>query len=153
MQELTLDDIRLARERIASTARRTPLEHSRWLSDEHGKNVFLKLECFQLTGSFKLRGAMSKLSSLTDEERARGLLTVSAGNHGLAVSHCATVLGTKATVIVPESASRAKVASIARYPVSLIERGATYDDAERAAREMEHETGLTFVSPYNDLKV
>jgi len=155
MQELTLDDIRLARERIASTARRTPLEHSRWLSDEHGKNVFLKLECFQLTGSFKLRGAMSKLTSLTDEERARarGLLTVSAGNHGLAVAYCATVLGIKATVIVPESASRAKVASIARYPVSLIERGATYDDAERAAREMERETGLTFVSPYNDPEV
>jgi len=153
MQDLTLDDIRLARERIASTARRTPLEDSRWLSVEHGKNVFLKLECFQLTGSFKLRGAMSKLKSLTDEERARGLLTVSAGNHGLAVAHCSMVLGLKATVVVPKSASRAKVASIARYPVSLIERGATYDDAERAAREMERESGLTFVSPYNDAEV
>lgn len=153
MHELTLDDIRLARARIASTARRTPLEHSRWLSEEYRKNVFLKLECFQLTGSFKLRGAMSKLTALTDEQRSGGLLTVSAGNHGLAVAHCSTVLGISASVIVPESASRAKVASIARYPVSLIERGATYDDAERAARDMERETGLTFVSPYNDLEV
>jgi threonine dehydratase len=153
MHDLTIDDIKLARERIASIARRTPLEHSRWLSSQRRKNVFLKLECFQLTGSFKLRGAMSKLMSLTDEERARGLLTVSAGNHGLAVAHCSTVLGLNATVVVPESASRAKVASIARYPVSLIERGATYDDAERAARERERESGLTFVSPYNDPEV
>src|SRR5262245_38487458 len=153
MHDLTIDDIRMARERIASIARRTPLEHSRWLSSQHEKNIFLKLECLQLTGSFKLRGAMSKLMSLTEEEQARGLLTVSAGNHGLAVAHCASVLGLNATVVVPESASRAKVASIARYPVALIERGATYDDAEREAREMERASGLTFVSPYNDPQV
>jgi len=152
-QELTLHDIRRARERIASTARRTPLEHSRWLSAEHGRDVLLKLECFQLTGSFKIRGAMAKLSALTDDERSRGVLTVSAGNHGLAVAHCSEVLGLDTTIVVPESASRAKVASIRRYPVTLIERGATYDDAERAAREMERESGATFVSPYNDREV
>lgn len=151
--ELTIDDIRQARERIVSTARSTPLEHSRWLSAEHGREVFLKLECFQVTGSFKLRGAMAKLSALTGEERARGVLTVSAGNHGLAVAHCSEALGLDTTIVVPESASRAKVASIRRYPVRLIERGATYDEAERAAREMERESGATFVSPYNDLEV
>ena len=115
--------------------------------------MFLKLECFQLTGSFKLRGAMAKLSSLNEEERSRGVLTVSAGNHGLAVAHCSEVLGLDATIVVPESASRAKVNSIRRYPVTLIERGATYDDAERAARAMELESGKTFVSPYNDHEV
>ncbi len=151
--EPTIDDIRLAGERISSTARRTPLEHSRWLSAEHGRDVLLKLECFQLTGSFKIRGAMAKLSSLTDVERARGVLTVSAGNHGLAVAHCSEVLGLDATIVVPESASRAKVASIRRYPVGLIERGASYDDAERAARDLERESGATFVSPYNDREV
>jgi threonine dehydratase len=96
---------------------------------------------------------MAKLSALTERERSRGVLTVSAGNHGLAVAHCAEVLGLDATIVVPESASRAKVNSIRRYPVTLIERGATYDDAERAARVMERESGKTFVSPYNDAAV
>ena len=152
-QELTIDDITQARERIDSVARRTPLERSRWLSAELGREVFFKLECFQTTGSFKLRGAMSKLSALNEDERARGVLTVSAGNHGLAVAHCSEVLGLETTVVVPESASRAKVSSIGRYPVTLIERGASYDDAERAARELERESGATFVSPYNDREV
>jgi threonine dehydratase len=149
-QQVTIDDIRLARERIASVARRTPLERSRWLSARHGCAVLLKLECLQLTGSFKLRGAMSKLSALSESERARGVLTVSAGNHGLAVAHCCEVLGLDATIVVPESASRAKVEAIRRYPVTLIEQGASYDHAERAAREMECDGQLTFVSPYND---
>jgi threonine dehydratase len=96
---------------------------------------------------------MARLSELTPDERARGVLTVSAGNHGLAVAHCSDVLGITATIIVPESASRAKVEAIRRYPVTLIERGASYDAAERAAREMELELGATFVSPYNDAEV
>jgi threonine dehydratase len=151
--EPTIDDVRKTQERIASTAIHTPLAHSRWLSEERHRDIFLKLECFQLTGSFKLRGAMAKLSSLNEEERSRGVLTVSAGNHGLAVAHCSEVLGLDATIVVPESASRAKVNSIRRYPVTLVERGATYDDAERAARAMELESGKTFVSPYNDGEV
>jgi threonine dehydratase len=152
-EQLTIEDISLARDRIAAVARRTPLERSRWLSARHGSGVHVKLECLQLTGSFKLRGAMSKLSSLGDEERARGVLTVSAGNHGLAVAHCCEVLGLDATIVVPVSASRAKVDAIRRYPVTLIERGSNYDEAERAARDMESETGITFVSPYNDPEV
>lgn len=150
---VTIDDIRLARERIKEVARRTPLERSRWLSAKHERVVHLKLECLQLTGSFKLRGAMSKLSSLSDNERARGVLTVSAGNHGLGVAHCCEVLGLDGTIVVPESASRTKVEAIRRYPVTLLERGASYDEAERLAREMERETGPTFVSPYNDPEV
>lgn len=90
------------------------------------------------------------LSRLNDKQRAKGVLTVSAGNHGLAVAHCAEALDIEATIVVPESASRAKVEAIRRYPVTLIERGAGYDDAERAARAMELETSAVFVSPYND---
>lgn len=153
MEEITLKDIEQARTRIGGLTRRTPLEPSRWLSRELGRDVLLKLECFQLTGSFKLRGAMSKLSRLTADRRGRGVLTVSAGNHGLAVAHCAEALGINATIVVPESASRAKVEAIRRYPVALIERGAGYDEAELAARAMEHESGATFVSPYNDKDV
>ncbi|MGA9770080.1 MAG: threonine/serine dehydratase [Blastocatellia bacterium] len=151
--DVTINDIQQAKGRIASIVRRTPLEHSAWLSTELERDVRLKLECFQVTGSFKLRGAMAKLSRLTEAESARGILTVSAGNHGLAVAHCASALSLDATIIVPRSASPTKVAAIRRYPVTLIERGADYDEAELAAREMERETGATFVSPYNDADV
>src|SRR5215813_7540572 len=129
IDQVTLTDIELAAARIASTVHRTPLEASRWLSVELGSKALLKLECFQTTGSFKLRGAMAKLSSLTEAEVARGVLTVSAGNHGLAVAHCAAALGLSATIVVPRTASPAKVASIARYPVTLIESGDNYDQA------------------------
>ena len=153
MQPVTIDDIRQARRRIAGIIRRTPLEQSRWLSGEAGCDVSLKLECLQVTGSFKLRGAAARLSTLTDEEKARGVLTISAGNHGLAVAHCAERLGLDATIVVPRSASRAKVEAIRRHRVTLIELGENYDEAERKAREMERETGKTFVSPYNDREV
>ena len=151
--EITIKDIELARKRIDGVARRTPLERSRWMSADTGREIFFKLECFQTTGSFKIRGAMARMSSLSAEERARGVLTVSAGNHGQAVAYCAEALGLRATVVVPRSASRAKVEAIGRYPVTLVERGDNYDEAERAARAMERETGATFVSPYNDREV
>ena len=153
INEVTLDDIQRAAERIQTTARRTPLERSRWLSSELHGDVLLKLECLQLTGSFKLRGALAKLSRLTEAERGRGVLTVSAGNHGLAVAHCAEALKLDARIVMPRTASRAKVEAIRRYPVTLIECGETYDEAERAARRMESESGATFISPYNDPEV
>jgi threonine dehydratase len=153
MNHLTLKDVEAAKARISRAIHRTPLEYSRRLANELSKDVFLKLECFQTTGSFKLRGAMAKLSALSDAEKARGVLTVSAGNHGLAVAHCAAALDLEATIVVPESASRAKVEAIGRYNVTLLERGANYDEAERLARQMERETAKTFVSPYNDAEV
>jgi threonine dehydratase len=151
--QVTLDDIRHAAERIKSTVRRTPLKRSRRLSIELKADVLLKLECWQRTGSFKLRGAMAKLARLTEAERRRGVLTVSAGNHGLAVAHCAEALRLDARIVVPRTASRAKVEAIRRYPVTLIECGETYDEAERAARRLESESGAIFVSPYNDADV
>src|SRR4051812_45578107 len=119
--DVTINDIREAKERIAGVAHRTPLERSRWLSSELESEVLLKLECFQVTGSFKIRGAMAKLSRLREDEKARGVLSVSAGNHGLALAHCAEALSLKATIVVPRSASRAKVEAIRRYPVTLVE--------------------------------
>ncbi len=151
-EQIALKDIENAAERISTIARRTPLERSRWLSDR-ARDVSLKLECFQATGSFKLRGATARLSRLTEDEKARGVLTVSAGNHGLGVALCAEALGIPATIVVPLSASRAKVEALRRYPVTLIERGAGYDEAEREARKLEHEDGAIFVSPYNDPEV
>ncbi|HXG67299.1 MAG TPA: threonine/serine dehydratase [Blastocatellia bacterium] len=150
---VTIKEVEQARQRITGAVYRTPLERSRWLSDEQGREVLFELECFQPTGSFKIRGAMAKLTALSAAETSRGILAVSAGNHGLAVAHCAEALRLNATIIVPESASRAKVEGMRRYPVTVLERGANYDEAERAARAMERETGAVFVSPYNDAEV
>jgi threonine dehydratase len=147
--EITIADIRAAADRIAGFARRTPLERSQWLSGR-SRGVWLKLECFQETGSFKIRGAASKMTALSEAERSRGVLAVSAGNHGLAVAHCAELLGLRATIVVPKSASPAKVRAMRRYMVTVLERGANYDEAERAARALERETATTFISPYND---
>ena len=150
---VTLHDVFLAARRIAPHARRTPLERSAPLSDELGCDVYLKLECWQRTGSFKLRGALNRLLTLPDEARRRGLLTCSAGNHGLGVAEAARLLGLAATVVVPETASPAKVAGLrraARGGVELLLLGADYDEAEARARELATARGLTFVSPYND---
>src|SRR5215467_14311489 len=122
MSGLSIDDIEQARERISRVARKTPLDRARWMENK-SRAIWLKLECFQNTGAFKIRGAMSKLSRLSGEEKSKGVLTVSAGNHGLAVAHCAEALQLEATIVVPQSASRAKVDAIRRYQVSLIERG------------------------------
>ena len=152
MSRPTIEEIERVGSRMNGIVRRTPLERSRRMSSETGRDVWLKLECFQATGSFKIRGAMAKLSLLA-QDSPRKVLTVSAGNHGLAVAHCAEALGLDATIIVPESASRAKVEAIRRYGATLIERGANYDEAERAALALERESGACFVSPYNDVDV
>lgn len=131
--------------------RETPLDRTPELG--LGPEVYAKLELVQPTGSFKLRGALSKLTWLSEAERARGVLTVSAGNHGLAVAWGAALLGVPATVVVPRGAARAKVEAIARYPVKLIEEGDGYDAAERWARTHAARSGLTFISPYNDREV
>lgn len=131
--------------------RETPLDRTPELG--LGAQVYTKLELVQPTGSFKLRGALSKLTALSAEERARGVLTVSAGNHGLAVAWGAARLGLPATVVVPRGAARAKVEAIGRYPVTLIEEGDGYDAAERWARAHAAKSGLCFISPYNDREV
>src|SRR5262249_39205104 len=87
------------------------------------------------------------------DRHENGILTVSAGNHGLAVAHCSTLLSIDATIVVPRTASRAKVEAIRRHPVKLLEIGSSYDEAEKSARRMQLETGMTFVSPYNDPQV
>lgn len=139
--------------RIAPFVRRTPLERSAWLARAHGAEVALKLECWQPTGSFKVRGAMAALTALDGEARARGVLAVSAGNHGQALAWGATRLGIPATIVVPTSASATKVAAMRESGVELLELGADYDEAERHARALAAERGRTFVSPYNDAAV
>ncbi len=147
---VTLHDIFLAARRIAPHIRSTPLERSAALSAELGCAVWLKLECLQRTGSFKLRGALNRLLTLGPEARARGVLTCSAGNHGLGVAEAARLSGIAATIIVPENASPAKIEGLRRTGVELLIVGADYDAAEALAPQIAEERGLAFVSPYDD---
>jgi threonine dehydratase len=120
------------------------------LSAELGAEVWLKLECQQRTGSFKLRGALNRLLTLPEEARASGVLTCSAGNHGLGLAEAARLTGIAATIVVPENASPAKVAGLRRSGVELLLIGKDYDEAEARAPEIARARGLTFVSPYDD---
>lgn len=116
-----------------------------------GGEVWLKLENYQVTGSFKIRGATNKLLALNEEERRRGVVTSSSGNHAQGVAYAARELGVKATVVVPKLTPKVKIDAIKEYGVNLIVEGREYMDSERLARRLERDEGLTFVSPYNDL--
>jgi threonine dehydratase len=148
---ISLRDVYSARKRVQVWARRTPTELSGPLSQICGGEVWLKLENYQVTGSFKIRGATNKLLSLSDDERERGVVTASSGNHAQGVGYAARELGIKATVVVPELTPSVKIDAIRGYGVDLIVEGEEYMDSERIARRMERERGMTFVSPYNDI--
>jgi threonine dehydratase len=153
LRMVSLADVRTAAQRIQPFTVRTPLERSAALSELCGADVWLKFECFQTTGSFKLRGALNAVLLLTDEARQSGVLTASAGNHGLGVARAASLFGVPATVVVPETASLAKVDALRHSGAQLILSGATYDDAELEGRRLSHERGLWFISAYNDSAV
>ena len=145
--------VRLARERISAHVRQTPVEHSLSLSAAAGCDVYLKLENFQITGSFKLRGAMNKLLTLDPAATAQGVVAASAGNHGAAVAHGARVVGCSAVIFVPESISPVRVSVIRSLGAEVILRGEDCVFAELAARRYAEESGMTYISPYNDLAV
>lgn len=146
----TLRHVLAAERRLAGVARRTPLERSPWLSEQAGTEVWLKLETQQRTGSFKLRGAYNAIASLADEERARGLVTASAGNHGLGVALAASLLGARALVFVPADAPEAKKRRIARWGAELREVAGGYDEAHHAAEAHAARTGAAFVHAFSD---
>lgn len=135
---------------------RTPLERSLSLSALTSADVFHKLEIWQPTGSFKVRGAANKLLRLRDEDALafrKGFVAASAGNHGLGVAHATTALSARATLIVPRSVSPAKLEALWRYPIELVVSVGNYDVAEADARKMAQDRGLVFISPYNDSDV
>jgi threonine dehydratase len=147
---LTLDDVYRARERIAGRLHRTPMLASRTMSERVGATVHFKAELFQRTGSFKPRGVLSKLATLSDEEKARGVISISAGNHAQALAFASAVEGIDALVVMWQTASPMKIAAAREY-------GATVDDSppdipaafEHLDRLIE-ETGRTLVHPYDD---
>jgi len=140
-------EIRAAATRLTGVAVRTPLRRSAALSALAGGDVYLKLECEQLTGSFKLRGAYNALSQLTVEQRARGVVTSSAGNHGLGVAEAARQLGVPATVFVPSNAPAVKKQGIADRGARVLDEARDYDDAMVRAREFAAASGAMFVHP------
>jgi threonine dehydratase len=150
---IKLSDVYAARRRVSRWARRTPMERSPGLSSVCGGDVWLKLENQQVTGSFKIRGATNKILLLSEEERGRGVVTASSGNHAQGVGYAARELGVRATVVVPERTPSVKIDAIRRYGVELIIEGDEYMDSERLARRIEKEEGKTFVSAYNDTEL
>jgi len=150
---MELRDIYEARRRIRQYVRETPLDGSPFLGDLCGGEVRLKLENQQLTGSFKARGALNRILKLTPEERRRGVVTASSGNHAQGVGYAAQMLDMDATIVVPSETPNVKREAIRRYGVKLIVHSGDYDAAERYARKLEAEEGRVFVSAYNDLDI
>ncbi|MGY8799595.1 MAG: threonine ammonia-lyase [Longimicrobiales bacterium] len=147
-----LERLEEARARIASSVHRTPLLRSRTLSDRIGAPVYLKCENLQKTGAFKVRGALHRLLMLSDEERARGVATISAGNHAQAVAWASSAAGVSSLVVMPENASPTKVRASREYGAEVVLHG----DARAAfahVLEIADERGLTFVHPFDDEEV
>jgi threonine dehydratase len=149
----TLVDIEAARERVAGIARETPVYGSETFSGLAGREVSLKAENLQRTGAFKVRGAVNKIATLTDEERAAGVVAANAGNHGQAVAWAARQAGTKARIYVPQDAPMAKVEACRTYGAELIMGGERFEEALSAAETDVRETGATFLHPFEDPQV
>ena len=147
---LSLADIREARERVSGVARHTPLERSRSFSEMSGADLHLKLENFQRTGAFKIRGAMNRIQTLSDAEREAGVVTASAGNHAQGVALAASRAGVDATVVMPRFAPVSKVKATRGYGASVRLEGVDYDEAQAYAHRLEREEGRTYVHAFDD---
>jgi len=147
--QVAADDVVAARELLSDVISPTPLLYSRVLSDQIGGPVYLKCENLQRTGSFKVRGAYVRISRLSDAERARGVIAASAGNHAQGVAFAASLLGTTATVVMPERAALPKVEATRGYGATVIMHGASVDDAIEEALRIAARTGSVFIHPFD----
>ena len=148
---LTLESFKAARSVLQAVLRPTPLIHSPYLSKNCGNSVYLKPENMQATGAYKLRGAYYKISTLTQEEKDRGLVTASAGNHAQGVAYAAQAAGVAATIVMPTTTPLVKVNNTKDYGAKVVLHGEVFDDAAELAAKMADEEGLTYVHPFNDL--
>lgn len=153
MDELTLADVQSAAERLRGQVLDTPCMPSRTLSAIAGCEVSLKFENLQFTASFKERGALNKIAQLTDDERRRGVLAVSAGNHAQGVAYHAQRLGIPATIVMPRFAPAVKVDNTRRFGAEVLLEGDTFDDARTYGLRLAQERNLVVVHPYDDLAV
>src|SRR5579864_3688213 len=149
----TLADVEAARQRIGDHARVTPVYPSDSLARLCGRPLLLKAENLQRTGSFKIRGAFNMLSTLSDDQRAAGVVAASAGNHGQAVAAAARDLGVRATIFMPQDAPMAKVEPTVNYGGEAVLVGAGFEEALAEAQRRAEETGATFVHAFEDERV
>jgi threonine dehydratase len=147
---ITIDDVRAAADVIRGTVERTPTHYSRTLSHITGCDIWLKFENLQFTSSFKERGALNKLTSLTQEQRKRGVVAMSAGNHAQGVAYHAGRLGIPATIVMPEGTPFNKVKHTRNFGATVVIEGATLSEAYSKARKIEASENLTFIHPYDD---
>ena len=151
--QVSLADVERAAETIKPLALRTPMEESRWLSALTGSSVMLKCENLQRTGSFKVRGAYTRMSHLSDEERARGVVAASAGNHAQGVALAAQALGIKATVFMPEGAPIPKEKATRGYGADVVFHGRYLEDSLAEARAFAERTGAILIHPFDNADV
>jgi len=147
---ISYEDVLDAQERVSGVARHTPLEYSFAFSDMTGADVSLKLENFQRTGAFKIRGAINRIETLSDEAKEAGVVTASAGNHAQGVALAATRAGVDSKIVMPEHAPVSKVKATERYGGEAILYGQDYSDAQAEAHRIEREEGRTYVHAFDD---
>ncbi len=153
MSELTLDKFEKAYDIVSKVVKPTPLIESDFFSEQTGNRVYLKPENMQVTGAYKIRGAYYKISTLSDEERSKGLITASAGNHAQGVAYAAKEYGVKAVIVMPTSTPLIKVNRTKAYGAEVILFGDVYDDSCAHALKLAEEKGYTFIHPFDDLDV
>ena len=153
MQELSLEKFEEASEIVKKVTQETKLIYSEYFSERYGNKIYFKPENMQRTGAYKVRGAYYKISTLTEEEKQRGLITASAGNHAQGVAYAAKLAGVKATVVMPVSTPLIKVNRTKSYGAEVVLYGNVFDEACAHAYELADEHGYTFVHPFNDLEV
>ena len=153
MDKLTLEKFEQASEIVKKVTLPTKLVYSEYLSQQTGGRIYLKPENMQYTGAYKVRGSYYKISTLSEEERERGLITASAGNHAQGVAYAASKFGCKATIVMPTVTPLIKVNRTKSYGAEVILHGDVYDDACAYALKLAEEKGYTFVHPFDDLDV
>jgi len=146
----TFDDILKAQDLLEGIIRKTPLQSSRTFSRLTGADLYLKLECLQLTGSFKVRGAFVKVSKLTDKQASQGVIAASAGNHAQGVAYAAALKKIPCTIVMPQNASPAKVAATRSYGANVILQGINYDEAWAATQKLAKDVGRIVIHAFDD---
>ena len=148
-----LEKIKEARENIKDVVTKTPLLYSNVFSKSSNNEVYMKCENLQLTGAYKLRGALNKIISLSEEEKAKGVICSSAGNHAQGVAYASSLMGVESSIVMPETTPYLKVESTKNYGGNIILHGKCYDDAFLKAKTIEEEEGKVFIHPFNDIDV
>ena len=153
MDALTPQEIDKAHERIFSLIIKTPLISSETINKKTNANVYFKLENLQWTGSFKLRGASNKISQLSTEEKSRGIVSYSSGNHAQAVAYASKLFGVQATIVMPKNAPSIKIKNTKKYGADVVLYDSMHESREKIALEIAHKENKTIVKPYDDLDV